>query len=312
MTTLKFTTLTPLHISNGDMLCVNIDYIIKNGTFSKLNMLSISEKLASKKVFDFGRNFGLESVKKIISENQKLYDDADFKYQVELDEEFIEHLNNPEAKGQKEVREFINSNGNFYVPASSVKGAILTALNKNKLGIDSTNASISDKFVIHDSKFIPQENFKVFRTNDRPPIIGIVCLKPGTEFEVNVTNKGRLNIADLRSKLREYSSSQYEKALEVIRSFKSNTQRPKGADIFENALENLRIVMLEKDEHLINIGFGGGSWFKVNKGVVPNFPSKKPENRRRTPPVMEPAHTSITFESNPLHIGWCKLRIEEK
>jgi len=64
-----------------------------------------------------------------------------------------------------------------------------------------------------------------------------------------------------------------------------------------------------KEEPIINIGYGGGSWFKTLEGNIPKFKSKIPGKRE----LLEAAHSSFSFniDRELAHIGWCKLEIEE-
>ncbi len=314
----NFTTLTPLHISNGEQLGFGLDYIIKNeAAFHKLNFIKLSEKFASDKLFDFARPYNLNDIIKLIEDKKREITDEFSFYKVLITKSFSEHLMNPKAEGQSYVSEFINSNGRFYIPASSVKGALLTVLNKSHLGIREMKnqngeivqaANIADRVVFCDSEFIDQSNFNVFCSNNRPPKTNIICLKKNVSFSLLMKKTGNLNISDFRIKLKEYSSQQIEKALKNILPYKSKVEQPKGADIFELALTNINSIVLAEDEYLINIGFGGGSWFKIEKGKVPLFESKK--TGRDNP--KEPPHTSVSFnQQNPMHIGWCKLKIEE-
>ncbi|HAY32511.1 MAG TPA: hypothetical protein DCY06_00120, partial [Bacteroidetes bacterium] len=217
---------------------------------------------------------------------------------------------NPKSTGQKYVSEFVNSNGKFYIPASSIKGTLLTILNQKSLGIDPNpnNSVITDKVIFSDSEFIDQTNFNIFTSNNRPPKVNLMCLKKGIAFNLNMKKIGQLNVSNFRNKLKEYCKNQMFLALQKIAPFKSESEQLKGADLMESALNNINNLILADDEYLINLGFGGGSWFKVEKGKTPIFKSKKPG--RNNPD--EPAHTTVSFNSEqPIQIGWCKLKIEE-
>lgn len=316
MINLHFTTVTPLHISNGENLGVGLDYILLKEAkdtprkLCKINFNRLSNKLIGK--FDFQKNYDLKNFTDIIrSSISELFqknelNDSYFFYKVTAKENFLKFYDNEKSVGQKFVLEFINSNGRFYIPASSIKGALLTILGENHLGISHTNPKIKDKFVFIDSNEIGAYNFSVYRTNNRPPAINMICLKPGVSFTMTVRKKGALNLRELKNKISTYSETQVNNALKELKPFKSNRNEPKGADIFEEALKNIDFSKLDKDEYLINLGFGGGSWFKIIKDRIPKFRSKK---RKRNQPD-EPAHTSVTFYEKPIHIGWCKLKIE--
>jgi len=308
MLKLNFTTITPVHISNGEQLGFGLDYIIKNeAAFYKLNFLKIAEKFAVENLFNFSENYSLEDMIKIIDDKRKEITEDYIHYKVLITSPFNDHLNNEKAVGRSYVSEFINSNGKFYIPASAVKGALLTILNQKSLGINPDAANIKDKVVFSDSGFIDQSNFNIFCSNNRPPKVNLMCLKKNVEFSLMMKKTGNLNLVNFRKLLNEYSSIQIDNALNKLQPYKTTRDEPKGADIFEKALINLNSNSLSENEYLINLGFGGGSWFKVEVGKVPMFESKK---KGRDNPK-EPAHTSVSFQENPMHIGWCKLKIEE-
>lgn len=327
MIKLHFKTLTPIHISNGEQLGFGLDYLLlceiqeENGDkfkvtkLCKLNPNKVADKFAKNNLFDLSRNYSLIEIIDNIEKNKNHINTDDLFYKVIITKPFSNYLNRAGNQGQAFVSEFINSNGKFYIPASSIKGALLTILNVNHLGIKEIKnngiveqeATIKDKIVFSDSDFIDQSNFNIFRTNNRPPEVNLMCLKKNTEFTMIIKKTGSLKFEVFKEKLKKYSKDQIELALKNITTYKSKKDEPKGADIFESALTNLNTIKLSSDEYLINIGFGGGSWFKVNKGVVPKFESKK--KGRGNP--NEAAHTSVSFNENPMHIGWCKLKIEE-
>ncbi len=319
MIKLNFTTLTPLHISNGEQLGYRLDYIQKGEYIYKLNPHKAAQKLLEKKIFNFDKEYSLDDLIVLIKKYENSFNENDSFYVVEADELFTKHIANERAIGRKYFVEFINSNGNFYIPASSVKGTFLTILKMSQLGIDVNNADIESKFVIHDSNFIPNEKMKVYLTNNRPPKIGLLCVIPNTEFSLLVTKHKSLNIEDLKKKLKTYASNQIELAKKYIIKFRAPSgRRPKGADIFYNALINLEsdLKKLKENEYLINIGFGGGSYFKIFEGIQPH----KFDNSRKDPKTKEKvftkeeAHTTVSFNfgGRTDHIGWCKLKIEEE
>lgn len=315
MLKLIFTTLTPLHISNGEQLGYGLDYIQRGNYIYKLNPLKVAHKLAQKKVFDFTKNYSLDDLIGIIKKYENLFTDEDAFYAVEVDRAFSQYIANENAKGRKYFNEFINSNGKFYIPASSVKGALLTVLKLNFLGIDVNNADINHKFIIQDSNFINSEDMKVYSTSNRPPKIGLLCIKPNTTFFMTIKKYGTLNIMSLKNNLKQYSIKQCKLAIEHIQKYRAiEGRKQKGADIFNQALEGIQEELrnLKGDEYLLNLGFGGGSWFKVFEGVIPKFKSKSPKRDRKG--SEEEAHTTVSFNFNGRidHIGWCKLKIEEE
>lgn len=312
MVKLKFETATPLHISNGNELSYNIEYIIRDDELCKLNVNKASSAIAKAGLFDFNKNYFYTDFISIIEKNKSVFDDNSFDYSVYADRPFLDKIDNERSVGRKTVQEFVNSNGNFYIPGSSIKGALLTILRKEMLGIDATNGSIDQKFVITDSQTLDKKDFIVNTTLDRPPSISLITLNPGVPFETQIRKLGELEVELLRSKLKAYSLNQIEKAKRYVKKYTSQEGRKSnGADQYLPILEKLSISVLDKDEYLINLGFGGGSWFKIFEDVPP---PKFDKPRKRGSSVKEwEAHTTFAVNQNnsPYQLGWCKLKIEE-
>jgi CRISPR/Cas system CSM-associated protein Csm5 (group 7 of RAMP superfamily) len=317
---LIFTSITPIHISNGLQLGAGLDYVLLKRNrnelrkFCKLNFNKVAHSLAGLNKINFNEDINLEKLTKLLKshlnelfQNHKL-DDSFFEYSIDISPQFNNYYENESNIGRKFVIEFINSSGKFYVPASSIKGALLTTLNKDNLGINPREPHLKDKFVMSDSDFIDSTNFQVMITNNRPPKVTMICMKKNVQFTLLIRKDGGLDVSLLRDRLEEYSNTQISNAIKNIQPFKSKFHEPKGADIFEDALINIQNISLDKDEYLINLGFGSGSWFKIKEKLVPKFKSKK---RNAKKGEYEAAHTSFTFYDNPIHIGWCKLKIEK-
>ncbi len=309
---LKFTTITPLHISNGETLDQNFHYTVFKDELYRIDHNKFSKLLANKENIDFTQEITTKAIENWVRKYQlNIIDDAT-SYSVRIHPSFRSHLDNQRAIGRRQVIEFINSNGKFYVPASSVKGALLTVMGLETSGIQAgPNANIKDKIVFYDSDFLSYDNFMVYRTENRPPANNLICLAPNSKFEMKLQKNGNLSINELREKLSDYSSTQIKLALEKIVKYKSRKDQLKGADHFEKALIEIESISLKNEEYLINIGYGGGSWFKVFENIIPKFKSKSPNPRRRGKD--EEAHTtfSVSINNSLKHLGWCKLEIEE-
>jgi CRISPR/Cas system CSM-associated protein Csm5 (group 7 of RAMP superfamily) len=311
MLTLKFKTITPLHISTGEELGFGLDYIVYNDVFYRLNQRRLAEMLNAKNLIDFNERNSLSDIVKLIEKHSSDAAAESSEYKISITRSFYNLITNERAVGMKFVRDFPNSNGMFYVPGSSVKGSLLTVLGLNSLGIIQKEADIKDKFVIRDSDAIPPENMIVMTTKDRPPKASLVCIKADTEFTLQIPRTGKLSPAELARKSSEYSKHQLNKALEVVNAFIMTNERSMGAVNYVNAISGILNTELKEDEYLINIGFGGGSWFKIEKGRIPMFPSKSRNPSKRG--EKEPAHTTYSFDKKEetQHIGWCKLKIIE-
>ncbi len=309
---LKFTTITPLHISNGETLDQHFHYTVFNDELYRIDHSKFAKLLAKKENIDFTQDITTKTIESWVHKYQLTIIDEAFSYSVRIHPTFKSHLENKRATGKRQVVEFINSNGKFYVPASSVKGALLTVMGLETSGIQAgPNANIKDKIVFYDSDFLSFDSFMVYRTENRPPANNLICLASNKKFEMKLLKNGNLSINELRNKLSDYSNTQIKLALENIVKYKSRKDQLKGADHFEKALEEIDRIKFNEKEYLINIGYGGGSWFKVFENIIPKFKSKSPNPRRRG--KLEEAHTtySILINNSLKHLGWCKLEIEE-
>lgn len=301
----NFTTVTPLHISNGEDLDQNFHYTAYRGDVYKINHLKFSQLIAKREKLDFSEEITTRTIESWIKKHQLTIIDDASSYKVKIHETFQVHLNNKRADGKREIREFINSNGKFYIPASSIKGSILTPLGINLLGINPNDPSINAKVVIFDSSEIDSSKLSVFRF-DRPPEQNLMCLDPGVKFSIELRKKGNLDVESLKNNLVLYSRTQIKKAKKFIEIFEKNKGREtKGSIYFKESLKNLEneINKCNDNEYLINIGFGGGTYFKIFTGI-----ERLPKNNKG-----EFIHTSYTINEDDirLHIGWCKLEIEE-
>jgi len=329
----KFTTLTPLHISNGETLDQNFHYTVFKDELYRIDHTKFSKLIAKKEKVDFTQEITTKTIESWVRKYQlNIIDDAS-SYSVKIHPTFQAHLDNKRAEGKRQVVEFINSNGNFYIPASSIKGALITSLNKTLfhftenengnqkiidikqdfLGIKEIKyknrilkeASISDKFVFSDSNFIDPSKFSVIRF-DRPPQQNFICLDTGEIFYLDIIRSGNLDLDLLKKNLSSYARDQVAKAQTFIHKFERDKGgETKGSQYYKEALTNLRkeINNISDKEYLINIGFGGGAYFKIYSDV-----ERIPKNTRK-----EFIHTSYTsiIEDIRNHIGWCKLEIEE-
>jgi hypothetical protein len=306
-------TITPLHIAGQEQMILNLDYVMSDGKVGILNRLQTAKHLAENKVFDFNKNYTYTQVSDAIKNQADSFPESVYSRKLTVSDEFAKYLKSPGRDGQMLIGDFISNGRSYYIPASSVKGALLTPLGLSQLGIDVKNPLIKERFVIADSEPLSASNFKVLRTMNRPPSVNIVCIKPNLEFDLMIKRIGTLDIANVVTKCNDYSKNQIDLALDNLPLYKGKNKfgSPKGANLFEDALLTASNYKPQPGEFLLNIGFGGGSWFKVEQGIVPKFKSKSPSDKRRGKD--EPAHTSVEFDisGNMTHIGWCVCRFEE-
>lgn len=319
MIKLHFTTITPLHISNGEQLAYGLDYVIKDEFkdefkdeyLCRFNQKRVAEVIAQEKLFDFKNNYNFEKVVSVIEQNADKFRDDDFNYKIFISDEFSDFSKEESRVGQKIVQEFVNSNGKFYIPASSVKGALYTILKRDpkiaNLGIKHKEPKIEDKFVMHDSDYLNSEDFIVERA-DRPPQINLIALNINKDFSLKITHKGTLDIKELKSKLEKYSDEQMKKAKKFTDKYKKYEKTMGGAARYFEMLERMLSEMkTENEEYLINLGFGGGSYYKIYETEeVPKF--KNPGRQKRE----EEAHTtfSVNIDGENYQLGWCRMKIE--
>lgn len=305
----NFTTITPLHISNGEELYQNFNYTAYRGDIYKINHIKFSRMIAKIENVDFTSDIGIKLIESWFKKHQlSIIDDA-FIYSVKIHETFNAHLENQRAIGRRQIIEFINSNGKFYIPASSVKGALLTSLGETSLGINHQDPHIEDRVVFYDSEELNSENFSVYRTENRPPENNLICLDPGVTFSLLMRKNGKFDKSNFLKKLKSYTDTQLENLNREVAKFTSKrTGKLRKADLFLRSIEEIN-TLAANDETIINIGYGGGSWFKISEGHIPKFKSKLPNKRN----VLEPAHSSYSFtiDRELAHIGWCKLELEE-
>jgi len=305
----KFTTLTPLHISNGETLDQNFHYTVFKDELYRIDHNKFSKLIAKKEKVDFTQDITTKTIENWVRKYQLNIIDEASSYSVKVHPTFIAHLENTGAQGRRRVIEFINSNGKFYIPASSIKGSLLTPYGISSLGIISSDPQIADKVVFYDSETISNDSFSVFRTENRPPENNLICLDPDVSFSLQMIKKGVFDKELFIDRLKKYTEIQLNNLNREVAKFKSNKLgKIRKADLFLKSIENINYLSA-KGETIINIGYGGGSWFKIKVGEIPKFKSKIPGKKH----LEEQAHSSFSFtiKKELAHIGWCKLEIEE-
>ncbi len=300
---LQFETLTPIHISTGNKLVFGIDYIVteKENQFFRLNHKKILKKYS---YFEIGKNQSVRAIQNYFfkffgNKNLNLDDVSDFK--ISVSEMFLRKYNNLNLNGNLEVKEFPNQNGNFYIPASSVKGALLTILEKRS---SSDNPAFS-KIIMRDS-FLKagQMNVEILnrgKRNNQWIDVYAINLKVGESFEVEVLN----DISNQILYLNEKSKNYYRKELEKAKKGLENFLKLNRFNVFENhfyqSLKKIETNLqnLKKDEFILNLGFGGTSYFKIFTDA------QSPRSRNDS---NQNVHTAF-IDENKNHLGWCKVKI---
>lgn len=298
MLKLHFKTLTPLFIGSGEVLERDFHYKIDDVDFRKYNESKLVADLAARKVVDFDREQSTENLKqRIIDGNYS--DDKFFDYTVGMAQSFYSYITGHETTGKDAVQEFINDNGKFYIPGSSVKGALCTALGLDNLGIID---SMDQRFVIQDCVDLSHDDFLVFHF-DRPPYVNLLALQNGTYFTTVIPKSKGLSKKLIEEKVASYFRVQISKSVTELKKYKSINNREDFPilELFENLKTNY------SDDVIINLGFGGGSWFKISKGEIPKFQKRNTDE----PEIPTTTYHNKNRSGNLVHIGWCKLEVEE-
>lgn len=129
--------LSPIHISSGKVLDP-IDYVIqiKNNKYYRINFLEFCSNLNSDKREKLLNILETRNVKKIRTHLHQYYDENDgYEYSAKVSKEIIEMYvkkfvgaRNSNEERDFHVTEFIHSNYQQYIPGSTIKGAIRTAI----------------------------------------------------------------------------------------------------------------------------------------------------------------------------------------
>jgi CRISPR/Cas system CSM-associated protein Csm5 (group 7 of RAMP superfamily) len=298
MLKLHFKTLTPLFIGSGDVLERDFHYKIDDVDFRKYNESRLVADLASKNVIDFNREQSAENLKQRIIEGN-YSDDKFFDYTVGMAQSFYSYITGHETPGKDSVQEFINENGKFYIPGSSVKGALCTTLGFDKLGIID---SIAEKFVIQDCVDLSYDDFLVFHF-DRPPYVNLLALQNGIQFTTVIPESNGINKKLIEERVGTYFKNQISKSIAELKNYKEKNNREDFPilELFENLKTN------HSNDVIINLGFGGGSWFKISKGEIPKFQKENADE----PEIPTTTYHYTNKSGNLVHIGWCKMEVEE-
>lgn len=312
MLELHFKTITPLFIGNGEVLEEDFHYKKTESELKKYNQINLIADLAKNNIINFEDDKTVETLTEKISK-QAYEQESFFDYTVGLDTSFTCYIANNDQNGKNAVNEFINENGRFYIPGSTIKGCLITVLDLEKSEDDTaetgcpSNVSVLEyvndespkrKFIIRDSEPLSSDKFEVIHY-ERPVYQNFIALKAGTEFVIEIPKHGIVEKKVLEDGIKAYFKSQIILAKNQLDKYEKKHKK------YLPFLAALVKIEEKQDPLLINIGFGGGSWFKIKKGKIPKF-NKKGRNEI-------PITTYYYGESpNLIHIGWCSVEIVEK
>ena len=283
--TLKFKTITPVFIGSGEVLERGFHYTVEDNRILKYDEKVVIAQIAERGEFDFthDENLTVDLLKiKIAGISPEI--PGLFQYKVALSETVPAHKDkNKNSKAKKRVGEFVNSNGKFYIPGSTIKGCLNTLFKPTIL----SGKKITERFLIYDSDPLENGNFEV-DDFDWFPYYSLLVLKKGSKFTITIPKPGILTKTNLEEQIRSYFKSQVENAKIKLRKNAENNQK--------NLTELDKFLKDNKDynQMLVNLGYGGGGWFKMNKGAIPPTSANKGESPYK------------------IHVGWCSVEIVEK
>jgi CRISPR type III-A-associated RAMP protein Csm5 len=272
----KLKAITPIHIS-CNVTYPAFSYSINN---NKVEIYDIIETIASSKV-------DLEEFSSIIENNKdnnkiKLYA-KDLFEQLNIQPEKAIKISEVENKGLKEgkhieIHEFIHykKDGKIfrYIPGSSIKGAIRTALlwwawknkdicnfiNQNSINLiekvifgDNPKEDALKCILVSDSELIDERNFAVYVMKRRKIPRASICFDKGKETTFCI----KLNTKDKK----------FEK-LKNLLEVNTNKEEEIVEKIFEICNEFYNYS--NNDKYILNIGFGGGYNYKTIKKLLIN------------------------------------------
>lgn len=287
---LKFKVLSPVHIGDGTDLEL-FDYVIKDRKLYKIYLyeyLSTLEGDLLSKLKEYQLKNEIIEIRKLIRENIDVKNFKEYEADVSENVQKIYNEKFDEPKNQLIMNPFIRTNGKPYIPGSSIKGAIRTAilnyLDEGKVKSNKKDSKFFEGFILYawnsenkyydmskdpfrslkirdtllpngSTEFMLVSNYRKVNSSVEKTGITIIkeVIKPGTEIEIEFildrdVNKKVKLDLDLIMKA---SDKFYKEVLqsEKERLFKGNKQISEVYD---------RILDETKDGVLLRIGFNSG------------------------------------------------------
>ena len=283
------TCLTPVHISSGDEI-KSWEYIVTDDkTFYRLDLFAFFKKIIDKNpdkvwaLLEEGnlikiRNFIYSQREKLsgILEKTYLYKNKVSDKFYELYEKNISDQQKHEESNQLIIKEFIRSNNEPFIPGSSIKGALRTALENS--GYKEEN--FYRKFQVKDSNFFTENAVNVEVIDRANSVDDQVELIPsGEKFNFKIKIDKRLDnftASKLRKKVNNFMKEKISKYEKNLIQFKKLAKKEDDSDKVEqladlqNKLSTLKNET-EGKQMLLNLGFGGGYWYKSLKERHPDW-----------------------------------------
>lgn len=217
-------------------------------------------------------------------------------------EHYIRNINSAvqgQESNQLQIKEFVGQAFGKYIPGSSIKGALRTALvnesfYSDKYMLEEKKAVLNDYFCelkVSDTNLF-YEGLKIGRTDRMQNDSNNYCeyLEVGTklEFDIAIDTKSRhFDIEKIRNDCRKFFGGimgELEEGLEKYNSGLRSLDKQSAKNTIEKNNKMLEQIgelidlKLENNDFIINLGFGGGELYKKLKpdnGVCKFFPTNQ-------------------------------------
>jgi len=329
--------ITPIHISSGKEISVN-NYIIKDGKFYKYNInnviknLNDEEKNNFKKILSSDFATTRENIYKYILYN---FNNINFDYIAEVSQKsgkinrsftknLIEDLYTKnifnakiEQLNQFGIKEFIGVNNKKYIPGSSIKGAIRTAIlseRSNWKEIEKDQAINPFKFLMITDTLLFNNGIEISSIDrvSKNNFAEILTIGHKVNFKIKI-RKEAFQIDNIVSCINNFYKKSVEYNIsglqEMNRSLsnKDHKKKEKNNLIIEN-FKNILLTIegFQENEFILNLGFGGGKIFKT----IPTQKNRRFQPRPNSKISIESAGVPLTYNLiNKRIMGWAKCKI---
>lgn len=304
---------TPVHISSGKDI-LSHEYVIKDNIFYRFSLQKFVKGLSASDRESF--------LKEIAKDNKPFYirrfihsfvldhmDDILFDYRAEVskkggevDGRFVENLissiydqnfkgNSFQGSNSLIIKEFVGVHGKKYIPGSSIKGAIRTALineifSKDYSLLTSGGSNIPNDYfkdlIITDSNLF-NEGLFITAINRTSKNNFVEALKEGTscEFMIKIRSDKHFKKDDMIKAMNAYAIKELNYYIPRLmdvnnmllkKSTKMHQKKHEKNCTIINQFENILSLVkgCRDDEFYMNLGFGGGAIFKTVEESVSN------------------------------------------
>jgi CRISPR-associated protein Csm5 len=348
--------LTPIHISSGKEIPSH-EYIIKNNRFYRFNLNKFVKQLDTDEKQWFLEKINNRSsleIRSIIYDFLiERFNTIDFKYEIGIEkirgDRFKEKVDNLiedlyfknlkqdsfQNSNSLNIKEFINVHNKKYIPGSSIKGAIRTALVnesfKNDYYFLEKNKNIPKDYfknlIVTDSELATDENIEISAINRASKNNFIEVLQPNfkTNFFIKIRDENKFNKENIIKSTNNFYKNNIlfyinelnnvNRKLNININKDKERKQEKNKKIipqFENILETIN--NFKENEFILNIGFGGGKIFKtVDPEISKTIREFKPNpNKNQRKNKLELGILPIPYTISLINgkiMGWVKCKI---